>query len=97
MRKPDEREEAVEEEEAAGGQVDAGVHAHDGEHGDAPDAVECGQVGERRSLARCVRRDAFGHRQSVLSGCEFQGFSLMPETRSRPPVCRVTGALHQGG
>ncbi len=78
------REEAVEEEEPTRGQVDAGVHTQDAEHGDAPDSVECGQVGERGALARCVRRDACGHRPSVLSARGFQGFSRFPRPGHDP-------------
>ena len=62
-------EEAVEEEEPARGQVHPGVHAQDGEHGDAPNPVEGRQVGERCPLARCVRGDACRHRRSVPSPC----------------------------
>ena len=88
-------EEAVEKEEPARRQVDAGVHAQDGEHGHAPDAVEGRQVGQRCSLCRSVGRDASCHLGRLPGGPGPQGCSRCartPEVPRSSGVARVTVA-----
>ena len=76
---PRQGEEAVEEEEPARRQVDAGVHAQDREHGHAPDPVERREIGQLRTLA-----GASGETRAATVG-DYRGPSLQGVSRPRGP------------
>ncbi len=83
---PGEGKEAVEEEEAAGGQEDTSVHTQNAEHSYAPDPVKCRLIGKRCTLPGSVWGDAgLADYGSVVSSREsaFAGPGYQPMTSRR--------------